>query len=212
VTVLTTNDDVGAGTCSSAQVANIAPGTYFVRVAASPKAAGATFAYKLSLSLTTDICGDGVITGGEQCDDGNLGAGDGCSPTCQLEITEKEPNNTSGVANVYQAKWRALIAPVGDVDVVSIKVPLDGSTLLAEVVDDGTGDCAAFKIVSHIDILNADGVSVLASGNGAAGNYCAFATVTGLPAGTYFVRVKASNLAQPGLSDTFGYGVDLTIN
>jgi cysteine-rich repeat protein len=211
VTMLTTDDDGGVGTCSSAQVANIAPGTYFVRVSASPKASSATFAYKLSLSLTTDICGDGVVTGGEQCDDGNLAAGDGCGATCLLEITEKEPNNSSGVANAYQAKWRAQIAPVGDVDVVSINVPANGSTLMASVVDDGTGDCAALQIVSHVDILNADGVSVLASGNGAPGNYCAYASAMALPAGTYFVRVKASNLAQLGVTDTFGYGLDLTI-
>ena len=210
-TMLTTDDDGGVGNCSSAQAPNLAPGMYYVRVSASPKALTPTFAYKLALSLTTDICGDGIVTGGEQCDDGNLAAGDGCGTTCQLEITEKEPNNTSASANVYKAKWRAQIAPVGDVDIVSIVVPIGGSTLLAEVVDSGTGDCAALKIVSHVDILNADGASVLASGNGAAGNYCAFASAPALPAGTYFVRVKASNIAQPGMSDTFGYGLDLTL-
>ncbi len=210
-TLLTTDDDGGVGNCSSAQATTLAPGTYFVRVSASPKASIPTFAYKLGLALTQDICGDGVITGGEQCDDGNLAAGDGCGVTCQLEITEKEPNNTSPNANVYTAKWRAQIAPVGDVDTVSINVPVAGTDLLAEVVDDGTGDCAALQIVSHVDILNADGVSILASGNGAVGNYCAFAMATGLPAGTYFVRVKASGLAQPGATDTFGYGLDLTL-
>jgi len=30
-------------------------------------------------------CGDGVVGAGEQCDDGNLNAGDGCSPVCALE-------------------------------------------------------------------------------------------------------------------------------
>lgn len=210
-TMLTTDEDGGVGNCSSAQVPNLAPGTYYVRVSASPKALTPTFAYKLSLALTTDICGDGVVTGGEQCDDGNLAAGDGCGTTCQLEITEKEPNNTAANANAFKVKWRAQIAPVGDVDVVSINVPVDGSTLLAEVTDSGTGDCAALQIVSHVDILNADGVSVLASGNDAGGNYCAYASAMGLPAGTYFVRVKASNIAQPGMSDTFGYGLDLTL-
>ena len=32
-------------------------------------------------------CGNGVIEAGEQCDDGNTNANDGCSPTCQLEPT-----------------------------------------------------------------------------------------------------------------------------
>lgn len=33
-------------------------------------------------------CGDGVVQGscGEECDDGNTDANDGCSPTCQIEI------------------------------------------------------------------------------------------------------------------------------
>ena len=30
-------------------------------------------------------CGDGVISGGETCDDGNTQSGDGCSSTCQVE-------------------------------------------------------------------------------------------------------------------------------
>jgi cysteine-rich repeat protein len=31
------------------------------------------------------VCGNGRVEPGEQCDDGNTAAGDGCSPTCQLE-------------------------------------------------------------------------------------------------------------------------------
>ncbi|MBL8971585.1 MAG: DUF4215 domain-containing protein [Myxococcales bacterium] len=30
-------------------------------------------------------CGNGVVTGAEQCDDGNLSDGDGCSSTCETE-------------------------------------------------------------------------------------------------------------------------------
>ena len=38
-------------------------------------------------NCTTSVCGDGYLntTAGEQCDDGNTGAGDGCSATCQTE-------------------------------------------------------------------------------------------------------------------------------
>jgi cysteine-rich repeat protein len=31
-------------------------------------------------------CGDGLPSGNEQCDDGNAASGDGCSPTCQVEL------------------------------------------------------------------------------------------------------------------------------
>jgi fibro-slime domain-containing protein len=32
-----------------------------------------------------NTCGDGILTGTEQCDDGNTNSGDGCSSTCQVE-------------------------------------------------------------------------------------------------------------------------------
>ncbi len=38
------------------------------------------------------ICGNGVVETGEQCDDGNVNSGDGCSSTCQIE----SPNNPKG--------------------------------------------------------------------------------------------------------------------
>lgn len=31
------------------------------------------------------ICGNGIIEEGEECDDGNIESGDGCSPLCQIE-------------------------------------------------------------------------------------------------------------------------------
>jgi fibro-slime domain-containing protein len=34
-------------------------------------------------------CGDGIVALPEQCDDGNTVAGDGCSPTCKVEIGHK---------------------------------------------------------------------------------------------------------------------------
>ncbi len=36
-------------------------------------------------SCTGAVCGNGVMEAGEDCDDGNTTAGDGCSPTCKLE-------------------------------------------------------------------------------------------------------------------------------
>ncbi len=32
-----------------------------------------------------DVCGNGLVTGSEQCDDGNIAGGDGCSAICTLE-------------------------------------------------------------------------------------------------------------------------------
>ncbi|MDX2167942.1 MAG: hypothetical protein SF182_12785 [Deltaproteobacteria bacterium] len=36
-------------------------------------------------TITGGRCGGGTLDAGEQCDDGNASAGDGCSPTCTLE-------------------------------------------------------------------------------------------------------------------------------
>ncbi|CAE7559633.1 GAT1 [Symbiodinium natans] len=38
------------------------------------------------LTPCVPICGDGLRVAGEECDDNNTQSGDGCSPTCQVEI------------------------------------------------------------------------------------------------------------------------------
>lgn len=35
--------------------------------------------------MCSGLCGNGVVTGTEECDDGNSSAGDGCSSTCVVE-------------------------------------------------------------------------------------------------------------------------------
>jgi cysteine-rich repeat protein len=48
-----------------------------------PRASGSPPTFRLaSLPLR---CGNGVREGDEECDDGNLRAGDGCSPFCTKE-------------------------------------------------------------------------------------------------------------------------------
>ena len=40
-----------------------------------------------SVAADSPTCGNGVVEGTEECDDGNTTSGDGCSATCQLENT-----------------------------------------------------------------------------------------------------------------------------
>lgn len=41
--------------------------------------------YDLKVTLKDQDCGDGIVGGVEECDDGNVLAGDGCSAACKLE-------------------------------------------------------------------------------------------------------------------------------
>ena len=43
------------------------------------------------------ICGNGLLQGSEQCDDGNRAGGDGCSALCTTEASDSPPNANAGV-------------------------------------------------------------------------------------------------------------------
>src|SRR5262245_23932871 len=47
-------------------------------------------------SVACEVCGDGQITGDEQCEDGNTTAGDCCDASCHAEAgCELEPNDST---------------------------------------------------------------------------------------------------------------------
>jgi len=39
----------------------------------------------VSVRETFRVCGDGIVSLGEECDDGNFVSGDGCSAVCEVE-------------------------------------------------------------------------------------------------------------------------------
>ncbi|MDO8413144.1 MAG: PKD domain-containing protein [Gallionellaceae bacterium] len=43
------------------------------------------------------VCGNGLLQGSEQCDDGNIAGGDGCSAICTFEIADSPPNANAGM-------------------------------------------------------------------------------------------------------------------
>lgn len=49
------------------------------------------------------LCGDGILNSGEQCDDGNLISGDGCSAFCIYEIAEADLTDALDAIN----KWKS---------------------------------------------------------------------------------------------------------
>lgn len=62
--------------------------------------------YKLINSLTcVTICGDSLILGSEQCDDGNTDSGDGCSSICMLESNYDCQITAKGYQCIFKANF-----------------------------------------------------------------------------------------------------------
>ncbi len=88
-TQLAYDDDDGFNACSiftavgDPGASNLAPGTYYLAVH-EYNDDGTSPPYRLNVNVVAPGCGDGTLQGTEQCDDGNLVDGDGCSSTCTL--------------------------------------------------------------------------------------------------------------------------------
>lgn len=134
-----------AGTCAAFSVppdvfaADLAVGRYYVVVLSDNGASGAV---EVPVTLRNPACGNAVTEGraGEQCDDGNLVSGDGCSATCRLEaatLPEAEPNDTQASAFVTGLTGPGTVTvegandPGGDDDVFAFSVPANTTLNLA---------------------------------------------------------------------------------
>jgi cysteine-rich repeat protein len=121
----------------------------------------------INCSATCDIipvCGDGSVSGAEQCDDGNTTSGDGCSSTCEIEgvTNETEPNNTVAEANLVPAlTGNALIGSsigvVGDKDIFKLDVATT-SVIRFETFEGLNADCP--NILTTLRLLNAAGSEI----------------------------------------------------
>jgi cysteine-rich repeat protein len=214
---LATDNDSGPGLCSVATAVGLQTGDYFIEVK-SGKASGQTpFDYTLQIQGQLVVCGDGNKGPGEQCDDGNVVAGDGCSPTCQIEVAaEIEPNNTVANATANGAfptneLWAGSINPATDVDYFMIT--------LTQTVDlkietfDGAGPVSCTGIDTLITFYAPNGTTVLASDDDDGPGNCsivnpATATDVGmrhLLPGNYYVKITSFSSAIPAYTVLLTY-------
>jgi len=114
--------------------------------------AGGEGPFELGVTFTPAVCGNGVIEGGEQCDDGGAVSGDGCNAQCQLEpVTGHDTcanaapidlvahgdgsysaTISSGTTNLAHDQTFTGCASAGADAIYTFKAPIDG-VLAAEV-------------------------------------------------------------------------------
>jgi cysteine-rich repeat protein len=168
-------------------------------------------AYSLELGARQQACGDRIRDAAEECDDGNTDDGDGCDAACDLELSETENNNRRSRADTFNfLPWFAQISPVDDVDFYRVTLTAASSTLVVETVSLGDDACALNAQDTLVEIFdtNTNDNVLLASDDDGGDGQCSRAVATGLPAGTYFLRVLAGTAASPS---TFPYRLEVSV-
>jgi cysteine-rich repeat protein len=128
---------IGSPKMSSATVASagdrtdLKNGLWYINIHAQPPCGGGEIRGQV---LRVPTCGDGILDGGETCDDGNNTSGDCCSATCQLEADGNTCQSfgtcNAGVCDVpnhyacYQVKHKL---PKGQTGTISNDVELAGT-------------------------------------------------------------------------------------
>ncbi len=107
---------------------------------------------------TPPACGDNVIDDGEQCDDGNLIDGDGCSASCTIELAGEGCTPGYWKQEQHFASWNPAYSP--DTLFSSIfENAFPGKTLL-EVLSSGGGGLYALGRHTVAALLNSESGNV----------------------------------------------------
>jgi cysteine-rich repeat protein len=124
-------------------------------------------------------------------------------------------NGTFGTANAYAVPFFAAINPVGDLDCVSFDAAVDdvGDFLHAQTFGSDGVPCARMGLAgadTQLDIFDTDGTTLLVNDDdGSPDGFCSLAVAPIDAAGSYFVCVRASNIA--GSNDSFPYELSIEV-
>ncbi len=118
-------------------------------------------------TATEPICGDGELQEGEECDDGGLWGGDGCTHLCTSEDAggESEPNDEPDDAGELAGSVYGSLLP-GDRDCFAVDVPAAGAVRATVSSIEGAG-CAFEMLVELIDPEGERATSALPTSDGA---------------------------------------------
>ncbi len=149
------NDDSdGVGSCSLIDprrdaFALLPPGDYFITIEEDGQNALIPNYDLVIDSAPYLVCGNGIIEANEACDDGNMTANDGCSPTCAFEpiVTWTAPGMPGLFANS--------IVPIGDIDPVQVIVTSTTYVRAETFVDSVSETCPT--IDTRMRLFAADG-------------------------------------------------------
>ena len=128
------DDDSGPGSNSLIQT-TLTAGTYFVRFGSFNATIPGTLSLVYNLNVQ-NICGNNILEPTEDCDDGNLTNGDGCSATCTFENvsaingvsinTDATKANPSAMLDVKSFDKGILIPRMSSVQKNAIAAPAKG--------------------------------------------------------------------------------------
>ncbi len=119
----------GSSPCLRLRANNLAAGTYHLRLFNS---SGGGPDYTLITRVTPAACGNGILSTGEACDDGNNVDGDGCDRSCGLE---RRADSLTGRSRV------PLTIGAGEIRTVTLATTEISQAITASVTDDA-GRCA----------------------------------------------------------------------
>jgi cysteine-rich repeat protein len=168
LTIVACDDDSGPGAYSLIE-AILPAGTYFVRAGSYNTTNPGTFSLVYDLNIT---CGNNILELNEECDDGNIANGDGCSSICKTE-------NAASIVGVAINTDATRAAPSAMLDVKSfdrgVLVPRMSTTQRTAIAAPAKG-LLVFDITTNTFWYFGTGWTEIGGQTGVAGS--------GLPAGT----------------------------